>query len=315
MRVLLCPASLKGVLSARAAAAALAPRCSRGRRRRGRASCCRRRRRDGRGARGGARRRVASTRSSPIRWGGPCRRAGCSFRTAARSSRQRPRSGCRCSPPRSAIRLRASSRGFGELVLAALERSPASLVVALGGVATVDGGAGLREVVRRACRYRPSLSATCGRGSPTRRGSSGRRKARRRTDVADARAAARGDGGARPYAELPGSGAAGGLGAALAALGAELVPGAPTVLDLLGFDERSRGAATSSSRGRAGRRDNGGGQGAGRGRCALCARRACAASSSAVVSWSRSKARRRSRSPASGLGQTRISSSSVDGTR
>ncbi len=40
----------------------------------------------------------------------------------------------------------------------------------------------------------------------------------------------------RPYAELPGSGAAGGLGAALASLGAELVPGAATVLDLLDFD-------------------------------------------------------------------------------
>ena len=39
-----------------------------------------------------------------------------------------------------------------------------------------------------------------------------------------------------PYANLPGSGAAGGLGAALASLGAELVPGAATVLDLLGFD-------------------------------------------------------------------------------
>ena len=39
------------------------------------------------------------------------------------------------------------------------------------------------------------------------------------------------------YAGLPGSGAAGGLGAALAALGAELVPGAPALLDLLGFDD------------------------------------------------------------------------------
>jgi glycerate kinase len=39
-----------------------------------------------------------------------------------------------------------------------------------------------------------------------------------------------------PYAELPGAGAAGGLGAALASLGAELLPGAPFVLDLLGFD-------------------------------------------------------------------------------
>jgi glycerate kinase len=41
-----------------------------------------------------------------------------------------------------------------------------------------------------------------------------------------------------PYAHLPGSGAAGGLGAALAALGAELVPGAAAILDLLGFEPR-----------------------------------------------------------------------------
>ena len=39
-----------------------------------------------------------------------------------------------------------------------------------------------------------------------------------------------------PYAELPGAGAAGGLAAALASLGAELLPGAPLVLDLVGFD-------------------------------------------------------------------------------
>src|SRR6188472_1738326 len=39
-----------------------------------------------------------------------------------------------------------------------------------------------------------------------------------------------------PWADLPGSGAAGGLGAALASLGAELVPGADAVLDLLGFE-------------------------------------------------------------------------------
>jgi glycerate kinase len=43
-----------------------------------------------------------------------------------------------------------------------------------------------------------------------------------------------------PYAGLPGAGAAGGLGAALAALGAELVPGAPAILDLVGFDDRLR---------------------------------------------------------------------------
>jgi glycerate kinase len=44
-----------------------------------------------------------------------------------------------------------------------------------------------------------------------------------------------------PFAHLPGAGAAGGLGAALASLGAELVPGAAAVLDLLRFDERLAG--------------------------------------------------------------------------
>jgi glycerate kinase len=37
-------------------------------------------------------------------------------------------------------------------------------------------------------------------------------------------------------ADLPGAGAAGGLGGALAALGAELIPGAQLVLDAIGFD-------------------------------------------------------------------------------
>ena len=45
-----------------------------------------------------------------------------------------------------------------------------------------------------------------------------------------------------PYAEVPGSGAAGGLGAALAALGAALVPGAQLVLERIGFRERLAGA-------------------------------------------------------------------------
>ena len=49
----------------------------------------------------------------------------------------------------------------------------------------------------------------------------------------EARLAARDD--LRPVADLPGAGAAGGLGAALAALGAELVPGAALVLELSGF--------------------------------------------------------------------------------
>ena len=47
------------------------------------------------------------------------------------------------------------------------------------------------------------------------------------------------DRGLAPYADLPGAGAGGGLGAALASLGGELLPGSELVLDLIGFDEQA----------------------------------------------------------------------------
>lgn len=133
--------------------------------------------------------------------------------------------------------LRASSRGLGELILAALDGRSSSLVVALGGTATVDGGDGLREVV-------PSLRIPCVALADvrTRLGDAARvygpQKGASPEDVAllEARLAAIDE--LRPFSDLPGSGAAGGLGAAFLALGAELEFGAPTVLDLLGFDER-----------------------------------------------------------------------------
>jgi len=46
----------------------------------------------------------------------------------------------------------------------------------------------------------------------------------------------------RPYADLPGAGAAGGIGAALAALGADLVSGAELVLEQVGFRDAARAA-------------------------------------------------------------------------
>jgi glycerate kinase len=136
--------------------------------------------------------------------------------------------------------LRASSRGFGELVLAALERSPVSLVLALGGVATVDGGAGLREVVGALpvpavalCDVRTTLDGAARLFGP--------QKGASEDDVAILASRLEAMGELRSYAQVPGSGAAGGLGAALAALGAKLVPGAAAVLDLLGFDRRLTG--------------------------------------------------------------------------
>ena len=127
----------------------------------------------------------------------------------------------------------ASSRGLGELIRAV--GRPHELIVGLGGTANVDGGAGLREV----CSALPAPTrVACDVDVPL-------------LDAARVFAAQKGasPGDARklearlvameeltPYAGVPGAGAAGGLGAALAALGAELVPGADLVLDTIGFD-------------------------------------------------------------------------------
>jgi len=136
--------------------------------------------------------------------------------------------------------LKASSRGFGELLLAALAASPTSVLVALGGSSTVDGGAGLRECLRELpvstvvlCDVRTRLADAARLFGPQKGASE------RAVEELERRLAAMEE--LSPYADLPGSGAAGGLGAALAALGGELVPGAPAVLDLVGFDERLAG--------------------------------------------------------------------------
>ena len=53
--------------------------------------------------------------------------------------------------------LAASSRGFGELILAALAERPAALLLGLGGTATMDAGPGCS---------RSSASCRCRRASP-----------------------------------------------------------------------------------------------------------------------------------------------------
>ena len=136
--------------------------------------------------------------------------------------------------------MRASSRGLGELIQAALAASPAELIVFLGGTATVDGGAGLVEVVdaipiplRAACDVRaPLLDAV--RVFARQKGATPEELGELERRLGNATLA--------PYRDLAGAGSAGGLGAALAALGAELVEGAPLVLDLIGFRDRLREA-------------------------------------------------------------------------
>lgn len=124
-----------------------------------------------------------------------------------------------------------SSRPFGEL-LAGVERE--RLLVGLGGTANMDAGAGMLEVLDAL----PPTAALCDVTTTLYDAPPlfGPQKGATPEQVVDLEARFRADERLTPFAHLPGSGAAGGLGAALAFLGAELLPGAATVLDLLGFD-------------------------------------------------------------------------------
>ena len=132
--------------------------------------------------------------------------------------------------------LAATSRGLGELIREV--GSPAELLVCLGGTANVDGGAGLLDVLdvlpaptRVACDVDVPL-VDAARLFAAQKGASAE-------DAARLEAALNAMQRLEPYADLPGAGAAGGLGAALASLGAELMPGASFVLELIGFDVSS----------------------------------------------------------------------------
>lgn len=127
----------------------------------------------------------------------------------------------------------ASSRGLGELIRAVGQ--PRQLHVGLGGTANVDGGAGLLEVLDELpaptrVAYDvgvPLLDAARVFAAQKGATSDDARELEMRLLAMEELA---------PYADLPGAGAAGGLGAAFASLSAELLPGAPLVLDLIGFD-------------------------------------------------------------------------------
>ena len=127
----------------------------------------------------------------------------------------------------------ASSRGLGELILAVGQTR--ELLVCLGGTANVDGGAGLLEVLDELpARTRVACDVDVPLVDAARLFSAQKGASPADADELEARLVAMAE--LAPYAHVPGAGAAGGLGAALASLGAELLPGAPLVLDLVGFD-------------------------------------------------------------------------------
>jgi glycerate kinase len=135
--------------------------------------------------------------------------------------------------------LRATSRGVGELVAAAVAAGAARIVVAVGGVASTDGGAGALEALplplpvplEVACdveaRFLDAADVFAPQKGATPAQVAVLRERLARLDVPD----------------LPGAGAAGGLAGGLAAAGARLLPGFDLVAARLGLDERLARAA------------------------------------------------------------------------
>jgi glycerate kinase len=134
--------------------------------------------------------------------------------------------------------LGATSHGVGELVAAAVTAGAARIVVAVGGVASTDGGVGAVEALPSPVPV--PLEVACDVEA-------------RFLDAADVFAPQK---GATPeqvlllrerlarldVPDLPGAGAAGGLAGGLAAVGARLRPGFDLVAARLGFEERLREA-------------------------------------------------------------------------
>ena len=142
----------------------------------------------------------------------------------------------------------ASSRGTGELIAAAVEAGAQVVLVAAGGSATTDGGAGAIEAITEAGGLRgAALVVLCDVRTPFEEAAVRYAPQKGADGAAVARLARRLDSFARELPRdprgVPLTGAAGGLSGGLwAALGARLAPGAPFVLDALGFAARMRAA-------------------------------------------------------------------------
>jgi glycerate 2-kinase len=140
----------------------------------------------------------------------------------------------------------ASTYGTGELIAAAARVGARKVIVTVGGSATTDGGAGALAALDTAgvdvelevvCDVRTAWELAPRTYGPQKGADPETvRRLERRLDELAA-------GAPRDPRGVPLTGAAGGLSGGLWAFrGAKLVPGAASVLDLLGFDERASGA-------------------------------------------------------------------------
>ena len=143
----------------------------------------------------------------------------------------------------------ATSVGVGELIVAAIQSGCKELLIGLGGSATCDGGEGMISVPGlRNIASGVKIKALCDVDNPF-LGPDGAARVFGPQKGADPQMVEMLEKRMELQAErilsqtgvevsmIPGAGAAGGLGGALHAyLGAELVPGIETVLDVIGFD-------------------------------------------------------------------------------
>jgi glycerate kinase len=150
--------------------------------------------------------------------------------------------------PRERAPLAATTRGTGELIVAAIAAGAETVLLGVGGTATTDGGSGAIQAIRAAGGLgSASLTVLC--DVQTRFESAARVFAPQKgADPAQVRRlTARLHAIARRLPRdprgIPMTGAGGGLAGGLwAAFGAELRPGAIAVLETLGFDQRLRAA-------------------------------------------------------------------------
>ena len=141
----------------------------------------------------------------------------------------------------------ASTRGTGELIVAAALAGAERVLVTVGGSATTDGGAGALEAIAEA-GVRPQLEVLCDVRTPfelapsvfgPQKGADPAMVERLEERLGELARSFERD----PRGE-PMTGAAGGLSGGLYdALGAHLVPGAAYVLDTIGFDAAMRESA------------------------------------------------------------------------
>ena len=141
---------------------------------------------------------------------------------------------------------RASSRGTGELIAAAVDAGAAVALAAAGGSAMTDGGLGAIEAVREAGGLRGArLVVLCDVRTPFEDAARVYGPQKGADPAAVGRLTARLDRLATSFARdprgVPMTGAAGGLAGGLwSELDARLEPGGPFVLSALDFDERLR---------------------------------------------------------------------------